>query len=280
MEWLKQLSQALDYIETHLDQEISLEEAARIACCSSFYFQRMFAYVAGVTLAEYIRRRRMSLAAFELQTSPATIMEVGFKYGYTSPTAFNRAFQSVHGVAPSAARQAGTRLQAYPRLAFQITLSGDEALPYRVENKPAFRVVGASTPLQEDQESNFKIAPAFWQAMLNDPRYPQICKLGNQPPYGVLGVTSYTSPTEIYYTIAVASDLPAPPGLSSLEFPAAAWVIFEVSGPFPTAIQTAFRRFFTEWLPFSGYSYAGLPDLEIYPLTPVQKAEVWIAIKK
>ena len=67
MEWLRKLSDAIAYIEQNLDAEISYEEAARIACCSPYYFQRMFSYVAGISLSDYIRRRRMSQAAFDLQ---------------------------------------------------------------------------------------------------------------------------------------------------------------------------------------------------------------------
>jgi AraC family transcriptional regulator len=92
MEWLNQLCRAVDYIEENVAGEISIDEAARIACCSPYYFQRMFSYVTGVSLSEYIRRRRMTAAAFDLQTSNHRINEVGLKYGYGSPTVFNRGF--------------------------------------------------------------------------------------------------------------------------------------------------------------------------------------------
>lgn len=103
MEWLKNLSNAIDYIENNLDKTISYEEAAKIACCSTYYFQRMFSYVAGTPLSEYIRRRRMTQAAFDLQSSNQRVLDIALKYGYTSPASFNRAFQSVHGIAPAAA---------------------------------------------------------------------------------------------------------------------------------------------------------------------------------
>lgn len=94
MEWLRNLSNAIDYIEKNLDKEISYEEAAKIACCSTFYFQRMFSYVAGISLSEYIRRRRMTQAAFEIQTTDKKILDIALKYGYSSPTSFNRAFRA------------------------------------------------------------------------------------------------------------------------------------------------------------------------------------------
>ena len=103
MEWLRKLSAAIDYIENHLDGDISYDEAAKIACCSTFYFQRVFSYVAGVSLSEYIRRRKMTQAAFDLQRTGAKVIDIALKYGYASPTSFNRAFQSVHNITPAAA---------------------------------------------------------------------------------------------------------------------------------------------------------------------------------
>lgn len=92
MEWLKNLSNAIDYIENNLTGEISYEEAAKIACCSTYYFERMFTYVAGISLSEYIRRRKMTQAAFDLQTTDMKVLDAALKYGYASPTSFNRAF--------------------------------------------------------------------------------------------------------------------------------------------------------------------------------------------
>ncbi|NLI13553.1 MAG: helix-turn-helix transcriptional regulator [Peptococcaceae bacterium] len=102
MEWLQQLNQAIEYIEDNLAGDISYDKAAQIACCSTHQFQRMFSYIAGISLSEYIRHRRMSAAAFDLQGKNAKVSEIAAKYGYQSPTAFNRAFQSIHGVPPSA----------------------------------------------------------------------------------------------------------------------------------------------------------------------------------
>ena len=102
MEWIDRLNDAIAYIEEHLTEKIDYEQLGQIACCSSYHFQRMFAYMAGVSLSEYIRRRRMSLAAVDLQGKGTQVIDVAEKYGYSSPTAFNRAFQSIHGVAPSA----------------------------------------------------------------------------------------------------------------------------------------------------------------------------------
>ena len=151
MEWLKNLSKAIEYIEKNLAGEISYEEAAKIACCSTYYFQRMFSYVAGIPLSEYIRRRRMTQAAFELQTTDSKVLDMALKYGYTSPTSFNRAFQSVHGISPISAKARGNVLNAYPPIRFSVKIMGGNVMPYRVEEKEAMRIVGIRIPLAEGQ---------------------------------------------------------------------------------------------------------------------------------
>ena len=104
MEWVERLNQSMNYIEEHLTGEIDYEQLGRIACCSAYHYQRMFTYMAGITLAEYIRRRKMSLAAVDLQGGDERVIDIAEKYGYRSPTAFNRAFQSFHGIAPSSVK--------------------------------------------------------------------------------------------------------------------------------------------------------------------------------
>lgn len=284
MEWLKNLSNAIDYIENNLAGEISYEEAAKIACCSTYYFERMFTYVAGISLSEYIRHRRMTQAAFDLQTTDMKVLDAALKYGYASPTSFNRAFQSVHGISPISAKIQGSVLNAYPPLKFSVKVTGGNVMSYRVEEKEAIRIVGIRIPLTFDMEENKKIVPPFWSKALKSSQFPEICSLSNQSPEGVLGVTACQSSDEIYYYIAAATDKPAPKDMFEYEIPAAAWVIFESDGRFKESIQSIFRRFLTEWLPFSGYTYAELPDIEVYPISRERPqeghSEVWIAVKK
>jgi AraC family transcriptional regulator len=284
MEWMRQLNRAIDYIENNLDGEISYEEAAKIACCSTFYFQRMFSYITGIPLSDYIRRRRMTKAAFELQGGKAKVMDIGLKYGYESPTSFHRAFHNVHGVSPTAARKKGTALNAYPRISFSIHVTGGDSMKYRIEAKDSIRIAGVKAPLQENVEQNFKTVPAFWQETLNSKAFPKICGLSNQQPKGILGVSVYENPNEIYYYISSATDQPFPEELEEYTIPAAVWVIFECQGNFKESIQSIYKRFFTEWLPFSGYEYAKLPDIEVYPMSGQKQiggyCEIWLAITK
>lgn len=284
MEWLKKIGAAIDYIEANLDKDLSYEEAARIACCSPYYFQRIFSYISGVSLSEYIRRRKMTQAAFELQRTESKVIDIALKYGYSSPTSFNRAFQNVHGITPMSAKNIGCTLCAYPPLKFSIKITGGNEMSYHIEKKDNIRIVGIRTPLAEDLDENMRIVPLFWQQALDKNQIIEIAKLSNGEPQGIMGVSVYTNPQDIYYYIAVASEAPTLNGLVEFTIPEAMWVVFENDGLFKEDVQSVFHRFLTEFLPFSGYEYAGLPDIEIYPVSEGRPtkghSEVWIAIKK
>ena len=118
MEWVERLNQSINYIEEHLTDEIDYEQLGRIACCSPYHYQRMFTYMAGVTLAEYIRRRKMSLAAVDLRSGEERIIDIAAKYGYDSHTAFNRAFRSFHGIAPSSVKEEGVSVKSFSPIVF------------------------------------------------------------------------------------------------------------------------------------------------------------------
>ena len=284
MDWLDRLNDSISYVEDSLCGKFSLERAAQLACCSAFHYQRMFSYIAGIPLGEYIRRRRMTEAAFELQKGGVKVLDAALKYGYDSPTAFNRAFQSVHGVSPAAARAEGVPIKAYPRISFKLSIRGEAEMTYRIENREAFRIVGAKRSYQMDVEGNFAEIPQFWGEMAQAGLIPRLCALMDGGLPGVLGICTCMSGREFDYYIAVTSDVPLPDGLAEYEIPACTWAIFDCIGPMPQAIQALQTRIVSEWLPLSGYEYADAPDIELY-LAGDQSAddyrcEVWLPVTK
>lgn len=276
MEWIDRLNQAVDYLEGHLEAP-DLGEAARIACCSPYHFQRMFTLPAGAPLSEYIRRRKMSRAAADLQHGER-IVDVALKYGYSSPTAFNRAFQAVHGLPPSAAKTPGAVLKSHPPLRFAITVQGVEEMEYRIEKRDAFRIVGVSAPLSKDMEENFQCVPQLWGKAAVDGTIPRLAGLMDGEPRGLLGVCDGLESARYY--IAVATSAPAGEGLEEHTVPAFTWAVFPGTGEGAPAIQALERRVVTEWLPTSGYEYAEGPDVEVYLDPECTKFEVWIPVVK
>ncbi len=281
MEWITRLNDTICYIEGHLSDEINYEQLAKIACCSTYHFQRMFAYMADVPLSEYIRRRRMSRAAVDLQDGAKKIVDIAAKYGYDSPTAFNRAFRSVHGVAPSLIKTDGICLKAFPPISFQITIKGAKEMDYRIEKKEAFRIVGVSAPLQHEVEKNFAVVPQMWQKAAMDGTIPKLVSMMDGEVKGVLGVSVCNEEEDWRYLIAVASNRPIDDALEEYPVPAATWAIFPGSGT-GQSIQELEKRIVTDWLPTSGYEYANAPDIEVYldPNPQDTKYEVWIPVIK
>lgn len=278
MEWIKQMNEAVAYMETQLEGEVDYEAAAKIANCSVFHFQRIFSYLAGVPLSEYIRRRRMTKAAFDLQNDKGKVIEIALKYGYQSPTAFNRAFQSVHGIAPSEAKKEGVQLKAFQPITFRISVTGAEELEYKTVKKEAFRVIGISVPLERELERNFQNVPGLWARAAAEGIVPMLAERMEEPE-GILGVSVCTGEDWRYY-IAAASGSELPEGWEEYIIPAGTWAIFRGQGPMPDAIQDLERRAVTEWLPVSGYEYADLPDIERYLAPNPENAifEVWLPV--
>ncbi|RQV96422.1 AraC family transcriptional regulator [bacterium] len=284
MEWIDRLNQSLDFLEANLDNKINYDEAARIACCSTFHYQRMFSYIANVPLAEYIRRRKMTLAAVDLQSGNGKIIDIALKYGYDSPTAFNRAFQMIHGISPRAARASGVSLKAFPRITFNITIKGDVEMNYKIEKKDAFRIVGVKEHYELNLEENLAQVPLFWQRTIQNGTVPLLISMMNMEPKGILGVSTCMNGRDFDYYIAVATDTAAPQGMFAYEVPQCTWAIFECTGALPHAIQQLQKRIVSEWLPSSGFEYADAPDIEVYFEGDQQaddyQCQVWLPIIK
>lgn len=280
MEWIGRLNQAISYIEEHLKDDIDYEQLAKISCCSSYHFQRMFTYMAGIPLSEYIRRRKMSLAAVDLQFGDKKIIDVAGEYGYQSPTAFNRAFQSIHGIAPSAVRNEGVSIKSFSPITFKITVKGVEEMNYRIEKKDAFRIIGVSQPLDKEIEKNFAVVPKMWQEAAMNGTIQKLASFMNAVPMGLLGISACNDTEQWKYFIAVSS-IKETTEFEEYIVPAATWAIFTGTGT-NLSIQELEQRIVTEWLPTSGYEYANAPDIEVYLNPDPENAqyEVWIPVKK
>ena len=280
MEWVERLNQSMNYIEEHLTDEIDYEQLGQIACCSAYHYQRMFTYMAGITLAEYIRRRKMSLAAVDLQDGNERVIDIAEKYGYSSPTAFNRAFQSFHGIAPSSVKGEGVSVKSFSPIVFRIAVKGATEMNYRIETKEAFRIIGVSAPLDKEIENNFKVVPEMWQEASVNGTIQKLAGIMDTQPMGLLGVSVCNDEEQWKYFIAV-SGTNAGDEFEEYTVPASTWAIFSGTGT-NQSVQELEQRIITEWLPTSGYEYANAPDIEVYlnPDPQNTQYEVWIPVVK
>jgi len=289
MDLLKNMNGVLKYIEENLTNDIDFKEVARIAFCSEYHFKRMFSFLAGISLSEYIRRRRLTLAAFELIDSSVKVIDIAIKYGYNSPDSFARAFQNLHGITPSEARNNGHSLKAYPQMTFQLSIKGGNEMNYRIEEKEAFRIVGIKKRVPIIFSGVNPEIASMWES-LDGEMINKLKKLSNVTPLGLISASTNFSEGrmeekgELDHYIGAATTKECPNNLAQLEVPASTWAVFEAIGPFPDTLQDVWGRIYSEWFPSSNYEQIEGPEIlwnEDKNITsPTFKSEIWIPILK
>ncbi|MBP8538624.1 AraC family transcriptional regulator [Streptomyces sp. MK37H] len=284
---LERLNEALDHIDSRLDQRIEVAELARIAMTSEYHFRRLFSALAGISLSEYIRRRRLTLAGAEVLAGERTLLEIAVRYGYGSGEAFARAFRAMHGVGPGEARRAGASLSSQPRMSFRLIVEGSSSMRYRVVEKERFQVVGKKVRVPLVHEG---VNPAIAEFIrgIGQETIRRIAALSDQEPEGILGVSDNLDPsraegTELDYYHGVVTGAAAPADLDTLTVQAGTWAVFENSGPFPRALQYLWRDVFTQWFPSNPYQSRPGPEILRTRLSQDgarADAELWIPVER
>lgn len=285
LEWLIRMKEAMDYMESKMTEPLRIEDVAGIAHVSPFHFQRMFSMLTGFTVADYIRKRRLTLAAQELASSRIRVLDVALKYGYDSPESFAKAFRKAHGLTPSAAREPGVQLKAFPRLSFHLSLKGDQEMEYKIMDKPAFNVIGKSIQVTCKDGENFRRIPEFWNECNEDGTSDELIGLASEEAWLGICMSMDMEKDLLSYWVAVQADEAADAhGYEKGSVPAASWAVFTSKGPLPHTLQTVWQRIYQEWFPGTGYQHAGGPEIELYPPGDTSAedyvCEVWIPVIK
>ena len=272
--WIEGFQESIDFIEKNLTEELDIEDIAAKAALSPFYYQRIFGALCGVTVGEYIRARRMTLAAQELNGKDVKVIDAAVKYGYDSPDSFSKAFQKFHGITPSQAKEPGALLRSFAPLHIRITMEGGTMMEYRIVEKAPFTIVGVKKPFHSD--SSYQEIPKFWDEWLAQGE--------NRPIMGTFGVCLDMKGKDFDYWIA---DLylpweDVPEGCETRVIPGSAWAQFPCT---IKTLQDTNTRIWSEWLPaLQGYSLAGEYDIEVYlPLeegSDDMKVYIWVPLKK
>ncbi|MDD4767847.1 MAG: AraC family transcriptional regulator [Desulfotomaculaceae bacterium] len=289
MDSLSSMNSALAYIEEHLTGDIDYSEISKIAYCSEYHFKRMFSFLAGISMSEYIRRRRLTLAALDLKDRDLRIIDIAVKYGYGSADSFSRAFHSMHGILPSEARSENAQLKAYPRMTFQLSIKGGCEMNYRVVEKESFKLVGFKKRVPIIFEG---VNPEI--AKMTDLLSPEVIKqlkaISNVEPTGIISASTNFSEGrmeekgELDHYIGVATSSDETAEFDVLKIDASTWAVFESIGPFPETLQNVWGRIYSEWFPSSSYEAVEGPEIlwNESPDTgnPKYRSEIWISVKK
>ena len=289
MDSLSYLNKAMEYIEEHLTEDIDFSEISKIACCSEYHFKRMFSFLSGIGLSEYIRRRRLTLAALDLRDESLRIIDIAVKYGYDSDDSFSRAFRAMHGVLPSEVRKSNIQLKAYPRMTFQLSINGGCEMKYRIVEKGPFKIVGFKKRVPIIFNGvNPEIAKMA--ELLTPEIIDKLKALSNVEPTGIINASANFSEGRMeekgeldhYIGAATTSDETAEFDVLNVE--AGTWAVFEAVGPFPETLQNVWGRIYSEWFPSSGYE--AVPGPEILwnesqdTKEPNYRSEIWIPVRK
>ena len=272
--WIEGFQKSIDFMERNITDELDIEEIAGKAALSPFYYQRIFGALCGMTVGEYIRARRMTLAAQELNRKDVKVIDVAVKYGYDSPDSFTKTFQKFHGVTPSQARERGVPLKSLAPLHIKIIMEGGSMLEYSIVEKAPFTIIGVKRPF--NSETAYREIPKFWDEWLSQGE--------NRPIMGTFGVCIDMEGNDFDYWIA---DLyspwkEVPEGCGTRVIPGSTWAQFPCT---MSTLQDINTKIWSEWLPaLQGYTLAGEYDIEVY-LPPEDGSKdmsvcIWVPLKK
>jgi len=285
---INELNQVIDYIEEHLaDDDLSLEIISDYAKVSDYHFRKIFFYLSGLTLSEYIKNRKLSEASMDLLLGEK-VTDVALKYGYQSMDGFARAFKKWSGVLPSDVIKKGIS-KSFPKLSFIITVKGGISMEFRIENKPAFNLVGVSArvPMQFEGVNNEIVKLA--QSITEEQR-EEMHSLQNIEPYEIINA-SYEADAnflkeegDLTHMIGIlTTENQVSDRLEKVPVEACTWAVFPNEGPFPSALQETMAKIYSEWLPSSNYEVINVPSFSFTKMDQHKKdyaySEVWIPVR-
>jgi AraC family transcriptional regulator len=279
VDWIRGIQNAMRYIEDNITEDLDYCDIARQAYVSSFHFQRAFSILSGLTLGEYIRNRRLTLAGIELSARNVKVIDVAMKYGYDSPDSFNRAFSRFHGISPSSAKKEGAALKSFLPLKINFKLEGGNTMEYRIEAKEALRVIGVKRVF--NSETSYSEIPKFWDEHFNSG--------GGKHIFGMFGVCYDHDEDTHLFNYMIADCIEGKDGLpdtyEEMEIPAKTWAVFPCRGAMPLALQEVNGKIWSEWLPnCQEYEIDGNMNIEMYSDGDSGSAdyysEIWIPVRK
>ncbi len=251
---IAELNRLVALVEDHLTDDLDMASVASGLGTTEYHLRRMFSSLAGMPLSEYVRRRRMTVAAADV-LGEEDLLGIAVRYGYGSTEAFGRAFRSVHGVSPGDVRRDGGPLRTQPQIRFRLTVEGNTTMDARIIDRPDFRLVGHAARVPLIHEGVNPHIQALIASLPVD-EHAHLKGLSNTEPAGLLQVSAdvdpdYTEGSELTYLhgVAVTDDTHVPDDLDAIEVPAGTWAVFRTEGDYPGALQSAWAATATEWFP-------------------------------
>ena len=278
------LRRTIDYIEQHLLEPISAEDIAKSLNMSSFYLQKGFRLMTGYSIGEYIRNRRLYLAALDLLDNERKVIDLAYTYGYETPESFAKAFRRFHGVSPVQIKTQGYKMKQFLPLSISISVSGGSKLDVRIEKMEAMQVIGIERRFP--YEKAFSQIPKFWTEYC-ETAMRELCVQLPKCNIGMYGISMEEEEGSKEFRYLIAGQYhgeKVPDGLKTVEIPSFKWAKFRSIGPMPSALQSLNTHIFKEWLPGNPeYQIAAGYNIELYAFGDIKAkdyvSEIWIPVK-
>ena len=274
---MHQFNQTMDYLEQQLTGEVDMKRFQQLSGYSYPLFSRLFSILADMTLAEYLRNRRLSEAVTDLRESSEKVIDIALKYGYESADAFSAAFKKFHGATPSEVRN-GKPYRVFPKLQLSLKITGGKNMDIKIQKKPAFIVAGVLLEAIDNSK-----CPSAWDQLYAHHSFEMLEGLGSGQSFGVCSdvkegeIINYMAAYNVTDK-AKAEEL----DLSIKEIPEAEYAIVPVKGPIPASIHNAWKYVLEIFFPETGYRHSGAPDFEVYTegdmSSPDYQMELWIPV--
>ncbi len=289
------IQQAICYMEAHIYEDINYTEVAKSIHMSNYNFHRAFSFIVGMTANEYLKKRRLTLAAQELQTTNLSVIDVAYKYGYESPESFSKAFSRFHGSTPKQAKRKGAKLHLFNPLVIKIIVEGGSTMDYRMEHREQQQFIALVRAFQNEiinDDNNHNISD-FWtesyEKNLIEPMR-QLCAKGKRDLYGLCNPVKENE-THFDYGIGVIVDEDTDitelkklidSGYILWKTEPADYAVFQCLGSDGNCIGETWSKFFKEFSPQTGYVQTDSTDYEIYFENGEKGVfcELWIPVKK
>ncbi|NKF06560.1 helix-turn-helix domain-containing protein [Clostridium gasigenes] len=272
-----------------MDAVLNIDDISKVACSSRYHFQRVFYALTGFTVTQYIRNRRLTLAAEELVATDKRVIDIALKYGYENPEAFTKAFKRLHGISPSALKKLDGKIKAFTKISFQISIKGECEIIYRIVEKGDFKVFGAGFVTTTVNDAAYEEIPKFINKISKNGIHDRINGLLGNSKGTLLNGFHYgfeEDGTRKYIMGAEQFEEDVPAEFTILEVPKLTWAVFEGNGAVPNnlIIQDIWRRIYSEWFPSSGFEQAEGPCIEKNFWNDEKQSgyrcEVWIPIRR
>lgn len=290
MEWTESIRRAIEYMEKHLLEDISATEISETVYISPFYLQKGFKMMTGYTLGEYIRGRRLYMAALDVIANKEKIIDLAYKYGYDTPESFTKAFSRFHGVSPKQIQGDVGKIKTFLSLRITISIKGGNEMDYVIEKMDGMKIIGFVKEVP--YENSYNIIPSFWRdfcsEFCNRRNNKQVQNVIEQCCIGEFGVCISDINNDKSFKYIIAGKYnggEVPEGMEVFNIPSLKWAKFKCIGPMPEALQAVNTRVFNEWIP-------GNPEYEISEPMNIEwyskgdgsstdyESEIWVPVKR